>query len=237
MSSPHFLVISLGNPLPKYDTLHSAAHYVVKGLANALNQPPPREVRLGNLPSCNVSRGVRHTLIQSPVLMNVSGAFVSQVWRHFGKQQQQRSSSSPSPSSSLGLVLVHDELESAEGVVSVLSWSRSARGHRGVKDAQARVPPEVVRTSPFARMAVGIGRPEERDVSTVVNFVMSRIPKSFKTALEGPVASQVACYLQMLEDCWKTEVESGRRDPGLGWTESLTNKNNNNKKKKKKDNV
>ncbi|RCI12420.1 hypothetical protein L249_0182 [Ophiocordyceps polyrhachis-furcata BCC 54312] len=206
MSGPHFLVVSLGNPLPKYDTLHSAAHYVA---------------RLGNLPSCNISRGVRHTLIQSPVLMNVSGSFVSHVWRHFC--QQRRSSSSPS----LGLVLVHDELESAEGVVSVLSWSRSARGHRGVKDAQARVPPEVSRTSPLARIAVGIGRPEQRDVSTVVNFVMSRIPNSFKTALEGPVALQVACYLQMLEDCWKTEVESGRRDPGLGWTERITkNKKN-----------
>ncbi|RDA90252.1 hypothetical protein CP533_4602 [Ophiocordyceps camponoti-saundersi (nom. inval.)] len=222
MSSPHFLVISLGNPLPKFDTLHSAAHYVVKGLPHALGQTPMREARLGSLPSCNISNGVRYTLIQSPVLMNLSGAFVAQAWRHFRKHQQQRSSSSPS-SPPLGLVLVHDELESAEGVVSVLPWSRSARGHRGVKDAQAHLPPrQVCLTSPLARIAVGIGRPEERDVSTVVNFVMSRIPKSFKTALEGPVALQVACYLQMLQDCWKSEVESGRKDPGLGWTERMT---------------
>ncbi|KAF4594901.1 mitochondrial peptidyl-tRNA hydrolase [Ophiocordyceps camponoti-floridani] len=213
MINPHFLVVSLGNPLPKYDTLHSAGHYVLKGLANALGHAPLRETRLGGLPVCFASNGAKHTLIQSPTLMNTSGKFVADAWRHMYKQRDPHS---------LSLVLVHDELESADGVVSLLPWARSARGHRGVKDVHARLRQEVFPSSPLARIAIGIGRPEGRDNATVVDYVMSRISASSKRNLEGTIANEAASFLAKLEDYWQAEIADGRRDPGLGWSERMS---------------
>ncbi|PHH71156.1 hypothetical protein CDD80_5484 [Ophiocordyceps camponoti-rufipedis] len=213
MFNPHFLVVSLGNPLPKYDTLHSAGHYVLKGLASALGHAPLRETRLGGLPVCFASNGAKHTLMQSPVLMNTSGKFVADAWRHMCRQHRP---------DSLSLVLVHDELESADGVVSLLSWARSARGHRGVKDVHARLRQEAFPTSPLARIAVGIGRPEGRDNATVVDYVMSRISASSKRNLEGAFANEAANSLARLEDYWQAELADGREDPGLGWSKRMS---------------
>ncbi|PFH62911.1 hypothetical protein XA68_11230 [Ophiocordyceps unilateralis] len=213
MFKPHFLVISLGNPLPKYDTLHSAGHYVLQGLADALGQHPLREARLGSLPACFASEGLKHTLVQSPVLMNTSGKFVADAWRHMCQLRD---------SSLLSLVLVHDEMEAREGAVSLLPWSRSARGHRGVKDVQARLRQEAFPTSPMARIAVGIGRPEERDVATVVDYVMSRISGKSKMALKKDAAQHVARSLGRLEQRWRDEIADGKQDPGIGWAKRMT---------------
>ncbi|KJZ77246.1 hypothetical protein HIM_03567 [Hirsutella minnesotensis 3608] len=198
MFNPRFLVVSLGNPLPKYSSLHSAGHFALNGLAKALHQPSFRESRLGNAPASLVSTGPKYTLVQSPVFMNVSGQFVAAAWRYMCTKYD---------AESLGLVLLHDELEKDLGVVSLVSWQRSPRGHNGVKDVKARLQQDRYPNSMFARVSVGIGRPEERDAQTVSEYVLRRISNTDKSVLEDDAPFDVVQKLVELEEGWKLQYQ------------------------------
>lgn len=199
MFSPRFLIISLGNPLPKYESLHSAGHFVLNGLTKALRQPGFREVTFGRH-SCLVSQGSKYILVQSPTYMNVSGAFVSSAWQETVKKYG---------AESLSLVIVHDELEKDFGVVRLLPWDRSPRGHNGVKSVRGSVSQKKYPESPFARIAVGIGRPEERDAATVSRYVLNKISRENRTALEEDAPWDVVKCLVDLENQWRSEVQAG----------------------------
>lgn len=196
MFSPRFLVVSLGNPLPKYESLHSAGHFALCGLAKVLpGQPAFQDAKLGRQ-ACLVSRGPKHTLVQSPTLMNVSGPFVARAWHEAAQQTDP---------ASLSLVVVHDELEDSLGRVRLLPWDRSPRGHNGVKSVRRALSQDRYPLSPFARVAVGIGRPTARDAETVSRYVLDRISAEQRSALEG-VAVDVAKRLAELEDEWRSQV-------------------------------
>ncbi|KAI9155063.1 Peptidyl-tRNA hydrolase [Paramyrothecium foliicola] len=197
MFNPRFLVVSLGNPLPKYESLHSAGHFALNGLAKVLRQPDFREVTLGKQ-TCRVSQGPKFTLVQSPTLMNVSGGFVARAWQETLRQHD---------AASLSLVIVHDELERDFGVVKLTAWDRSPRGHNGIKSVKNSLSQTKYPSSPFARIAIGIGRPEQRDAATVSRYVLSQISRDHREALEKNVPYEVARVLADLEKEWRMEFQ------------------------------
>ncbi|CAF3449750.1 unnamed protein product [Fusarium graminearum] len=200
MFNPRFLVVSLGNPLPKYQSLHSAGHFALNGLANFLRNPSFQEKTFGGQ-SCLVSQGPKYTLVQSPTLMNISGRFVARAWNDMIKQQDP---------SSLSLIIVHDELEAKKGAVSLRAWDRSPRGHNGIKDVKNKLSQDKYPTSPFVRIAVGIGRPSdgERDRNTVSDYVLNRISNEERRIFEeDEVPRMVAQQLIQVEKEWKAELE------------------------------
>lgn len=197
--NPRFLIVSLGNPLPKYESLHSAGHFVLHGLAKTLHLPAFREVTLGRQ-SCLVSQGPKYILVQSPTYMNTSGGFVANAWQETARKYG---------AESLGLVIVHDELEKDFGVVKLLPWDRSPRGHNGVKSVRGSLSQKKYPESPFARVAVGIGRPEERDAATVSRYVLKKISREHRTTLEEETPWDVAKCLMELENQWRIDVQGG----------------------------
>ncbi|CAJ0550984.1 Ff.00g109140.m01.CDS01 [Fusarium sp. VM40] len=198
MFTPRFLVVSLGNPLPKYASLHSAGHFALNGLAKALRNPSFREVTLGNT-KCLASQGPKYTLVQSPTLMNISGRFVNKVWKEMTQQHDP---------ASLSLVIVHDELEKDLGVVRLTAWDRSHKGHNGIKSVKGCVSDKNFPQSPFVRIAVGIGRPKERDAETVSKYVLDKISDENRTFLEEEAPWKVAKCLEELEAEWRSELKS-----------------------------
>ncbi|KAF4978422.1 hypothetical protein FZEAL_5186 [Fusarium zealandicum] len=191
-----FLVISLGNPLPKYQSLHSAGHFVLNRLPEVLQQPEFRAETLGNQ-TCLVSRGPNYTLVQSPTLMNVSGGFVARAWKEMVK---------PEKLSLQGLVVVHDELERNLGTVHLTPWQRSHKGHNGIRSIKGSLSQDKYPTSPFVRIAVGIGRPSQRDSETVSQYVLDRISDEQRRILEEDTPSLVAEKLVEVERLWKIEL-------------------------------
>ncbi|KAG5919127.1 hypothetical protein E4U42_006598 [Claviceps africana] len=198
MFKPRFLVVSLGNPLPKYESLHSAGHFALNGLPSVLRQPAFRETTMGK-GRCLVSQGPRYTLVQSPTLMNVSGPFVARAWQEMIKQHD---------AASLSLVLIHDELEKTFGDVRLTPWDRSPRGHNGIKSVKNSLSQNKYPVSPFVRIAIGIGRPVERDAATVSKYVLDRISLEQRKALEEVVPWDVSRKLGELENEWRTELQT-----------------------------
>ncbi|KAI5458498.1 peptidyl-tRNA hydrolase [Mariannaea sp. PMI_226] len=197
MFNPRFLVVSIGNPLPKYDSLHSAGHFALNGLSKVLRYPAFHEVTLGKQ-KCLVSQGSKYILVQSPTLMNVSGGFVARVWQDIVKGHE---------ASSLSLVIVHDELEKDFGVVRLTAWDRSHKGHNGIKSIKGSLSQGKYPESPFARIAIGIGRPAERDAATVSKYVLDRIADDKRRVLEEEVPWKVAEQLIELENEWRSEIQ------------------------------
>ncbi|KAK0383907.1 hypothetical protein NLU13_7998 [Sarocladium strictum] len=195
--NPKFLIVSIGNPLPKYESLHSAGHFALNGLAKALPHPPFRETTIGGQQYL-ISQGPKYTLVQSPTLMNVSGGFVSRVWKQMLKQHD---------AESLSLVIVHDELERDLGVVKLVPWERSPRGHNGMKSIKNSVSQKSYPVSPLARIAVGIGRPRERDPDSVSRYVLAQISGAQQRVLEEEAPFEIIKRLSELEDEWRTAVE------------------------------
>ena len=204
MLNPRFLVVSIGNPLPKYESLHSAGHFALNGLAQKLGpvsgaldgQTAFKKVNLGKH-KCLMFHHPKYTLAQSPTLMNVSGGFVLRVWQEMLGQQDP---------ASLSLVVVHDELERDLGNVRLTPWDQSPRGHNGIKSIKSLISQDKFPQSPLARIAVGIGRPAERDPDIVSRYVLKQITAEQRQVLEEEVPLKVLDCLRDLEDQWKAEL-------------------------------
>lgn len=199
MLSPRFTIISLGNPLPKYASLHSAGHFALNGLVSQLSLPPLEKAKIGKQ-TCLSSRGPQYHLIQSPTLMNVSGAFCQRAVHELMQPYKTESSLPP-----MGFVILHDELERDFGDVKLVRWTRSHKGHNGVKSVVGLLNPKRYPRSLFMRIAVGIGRPEERDRQSVSRYVLGQIGEKERRLLEGDVASKVVEKLREMEKMWEAE--------------------------------
>ncbi|KAK4141249.1 peptidyl-tRNA hydrolase [Dichotomopilus funicola] len=193
------LVVSIGNPGALQQTYHSAGHIVVNRIQHLLGHSQPRFdfQRLGHARTC-ASLGSRYLLMQSPVAMNISGEWAAKAY----KEQLQQRGLQPRD---LGFVVVHDDLEEALGVVRVRPWDKSARGHNGLKSLQQKMMKPV--NAPWARVSIGIGRPESRtDLQVrrmgVVDFVLSKVPPDEKRMLEGGVSEAALDHIRALDQRW-----------------------------------
>ncbi len=194
--NPRFLIVSLGNPLPEYSSLHSAGHFALQGLPKVLRQPSLQSSKIGKL-SCLVSHGSKYTLIQSPTFMNVSGPFVVSAWKEMLKQHD---------AASLSLVVLHDELEKTLGQAALVAWDRSPRGHNGIKSVKKALREDKYPQSPLVRIAVGIDRPQARDPDTVARYVLDPISAAKQRVLEQEVPWEVKTLLEELETDWRGQV-------------------------------
>lgn len=128
--------------------------------------------------------------------MNVSGPWVAKAYR----EQLQTQGLDPSE---VGVVLVHDDLEEALGVIKTRAWAKSHRGHNGVKSVNGALQPDP--RGKWARVSVGIGRPDERDKSAVSDFVLSKMPRHARTVIEDRGSSGLLSALMDLETKWGRE--------------------------------
>ncbi|PMD37113.1 peptidyl-tRNA hydrolase [Hyaloscypha variabilis F] len=172
MATPvRLLVCSIGNPGQYLNTLHSAGHTVLSALATTLAYPSFQKSRAyGN---GLVSAGSEFTLWQSSSLMNVSGVGVAAAWRQFQKEGRGEEAR---------LVVVHDELELAPGLVKVKSGSASTKGHNGLKSING-----LLKGTEYTRIGVGIGRPESREPDVVAGYVLRKMSAQERGKLEGCV--------------------------------------------------
>ncbi|KAL2152248.1 hypothetical protein VTH82DRAFT_5432 [Thermothelomyces myriococcoides] len=194
MSLRRILVVSLGNPGDLRNTYHSAGHMVLEALQRMLGreQPPFAPERIAKA-SALASIGARYSLLQSPAVMNVSGPWVARAYReHLAERGL--------APSELGFVLVHDDLEEDLGVVKVRDWKRSHRGHNGIKSVNGALQPDPA--GKWARVSIGIGRPDARDKRTVSDFVLSKVPRHERSVLEESGSRGLFDALVELERKW-----------------------------------
>jgi PTH1 family peptidyl-tRNA hydrolase len=191
-----FLVVSLGNPAPYTETLHSAGHLALGALQRMFpaEQPPFASDRYGKKATL-ASVGQKYVLLQSPTLMNVSGPWVAAAWKGMLADQGLQPSQLP-------LVLVHDDLEEDPGVVKIKKWSSSHRGHNGVKSTHSSLQAAQYPGALWARITIGIGRPDGRDKGTVADYVLRKMSRWEKQTIQDQAAPALFNALMELERNW-----------------------------------
>ncbi|KAL1900734.1 hypothetical protein Cpir12675_000871 [Ceratocystis pirilliformis] len=191
------LVVSLGNPKPYLETFHSAGHLAIQSVQRLIpGQPMWSSQRIGKQ-KAQVSMGQKFLLIQSPTLMNVSGGWMAKTFKEVVGTETNK----------VGFVVLHDDLEGGLGDVRIRSWKSSHRGHNGLKSINSYLRKEEFPNSYWARIAIGIGRPEKRTSDAVSRYVLRPLQQNEKQALNEEAPPQVIQLLKDLEEKWAREVK------------------------------
>ncbi|KAJ4302943.1 hypothetical protein N0V90_001834 [Kalmusia sp. IMI 367209] len=202
------LICSVGNPGSTYaNTLHSAGHTILshlasrknyrpftKGLSGLVSRPDNTTYSFGvfrgftkEIPRGPPEGGDDWTFWQSTSLMNVSGKGVKKAWNEFSSQIRGEGLEAR-------LVVVHDELESALGKVTVKDGGASAKGHNGLKSCQASLG-----GVKWWRVGVGIGRPESRAPDVVAQYVLRKMNGGEMRAMEKASVGVFAALREISE--------------------------------------
>ena len=120
--------------------------------------------------------------------MNASGPGLGKTWRTFENAHK------ADRDVVTGLVLLHDELEAAPGSLVRRGGEASARGHNGIKSAQATLSGAGALTGlkdRFVRIGIGIGRPSSRDREDVSAYVLGQVTREERGRIEGAASELV----------------------------------------------
>lgn len=155
-STLDLLVAGLGNPGREYaDTRHNVGFMVADELARR-HGGSWRGKFSGELAEMRVD-GLRLALLKPLTYMNESGRSVGAAARFFKVEPE-------------GLVVVHDDVDLEPGRVQVRLGGGLA-GHNGLRSIAQQLG-----TGDFARVRVGVGRPERGDPRPLADFVLSPFP-------------------------------------------------------------
>jgi PTH1 family peptidyl-tRNA hydrolase len=155
-STLDLLVAGLGNPGREYAaTRHNVGFLVADELARRLDGSW-RAKFSGELAEVRLD-GLRLALLKPQTFMNESGRSVGAAVRFFKVEPE-------------GLIVVHDEVDLEPGRLQVRLGGGLA-GHNGLRSVAQHVG-----TPDFARLRIGVGRPERGDPRPVADFVLSEFP-------------------------------------------------------------
>lgn len=174
------LVVGLGNPGRQYaSTRHNVGFMVIDRLARELNVAVTKKMF-----NCLVGQGLidreKIILAMPQTYMNLSGQAVGPLlnWHKLGPSD---------------LVVIYDDLDLPAGSLRIRPAGGSG-GHKGMQSIIA-----VLGTENFARVRVGIGRPEIVDMETV-DYVLSRLDsKEMEETLKAAAGAVVGIVREGLE--------------------------------------
>lgn len=161
-------ITGIGNPEPKYsNTRHNAGLVLLDMLKNHLVGDGVSYKPCSKAPAKYLPISSDLLLIRADGdYINLSGKTVLPLWKKL-----------PNPDKTVHIV-VHDELSLPVGKVQLRKPGTSLRGHNGLKSIYDRLG-----NGDFYRLAVGIGRPTERDPLVVANYVLSKFTPAERDTL------------------------------------------------------
>ena len=165
-STLDLLVAGLGNPGREYaDTRHNVGFMVAEELARR-HDGSWRAKFSGDLAEVRLD-GLRLAVLKPQTYMNESGRSVGAAARFFKVEPE-------------ALLVVHDEVDLEPGRLQARLGGGLA-GHNGLRSVAQQLG-----TGEFARLRIGVGRPERGDPRPVADFVLSPFPP--EVDVEGLVA-------------------------------------------------
>jgi peptidyl-tRNA hydrolase, PTH1 family len=172
------LVVGLGNPGPEYAaTRHNVGFMVTDRLAEGWSASW-RSKFSGRV--CEARDGdLRLALLQPQTYMNLSGRSVAAALRFYKLDPA-------------ALVAVHDEIDLPLGDVRAKLGGGLA-GHNGLRSLR-----DSLGTADFARVRIGVGRPERGERLPVAEWVLRRFPP--EVDVDALVGRGAECTLAVVRD-------------------------------------
>lgn len=183
------VVASLGNPGAKYEfTRHNAGHLVLDSVRQKLQigKKIVKPIQGGALTRFEQYPGL--SFMESNHYMNLSGRAI----RGFNKWYDKHLANPENHSRKM--IVLHDELDLPFGEVAYKQPSRASNGHRGLKHITLQTADE------FARIRIGIGRPDSKRRNEVADYVLGRLTQDELEVLQEQTSNQVVDMLQTIID-------------------------------------
>ncbi len=160
-SSVDIAVIGLGNVGKQYEsTRHNMGFCAVDALAEKLDAPIFKTRKQG-LESKVSLQGKKVLLVKPTTFMNASGNCVKDVQQFYKLTPQQ-------------IIVIYDDIDLDAGALR-LRASGGAGTHKGMRSIVPAI------GEGFARVRVGIGKPEHGDLA---DYVLGKIPKDAQCAMQ-----------------------------------------------------
>jgi peptidyl-tRNA hydrolase, PTH1 family len=172
------LVVGLGNPGPEYAlTRHNLGFMVTDRLVGEWSVSW-RSKFSGRLAEAR-DGDLRVALLQPQTFMNLSGRSVAAAMRFYKLEPD-------------ALVVVHDEIDLPLGDVRA-KFGGGLAGHNGLRSLR-----ESLGTADFARVRIGVGRPERGEQMPVADWVLRPFPADVDVA--ALVDRGTECTLAVVRD-------------------------------------
>jgi PTH1 family peptidyl-tRNA hydrolase len=172
------LVVGLGNPGPEYaSTRHNLGFMVTDRLAEQWSVSW-RSKFSGRLAEAR-DGDLRGALLQPQTFMNLSGRSVAAAMRFYKLKPD-------------ALVVVHDEIDLPLGDVRA-KFAGGLAGHNGLRSLR-----ESLGTAEFARVRIGVGRPERGEQIPVADWLLRPFPAEVDVA--ALVDRGTECTLAVVRD-------------------------------------
>lgn len=185
------IVASLGNPGPRYKlTRHNAGHIVLNSVRQKLQlgQTIVKPIQGGTLTRFDNCPSMM--FMESCHYMNLSGRPIRGVYKWYDKHYANTSRDRK-------LLVFHDELDLPLGTIAYKQPSRATNGHNGLKHIVNQTDEH------FARIRIGIGRPDSRAKGDVANYVLAEFTPTELQVIQEDAANQVVDYLYKVIDYYE----------------------------------
>ena len=160
-----YLIVGLGNPEEEYsNTRHNMGFNVINKLAEEYKIDVNKN-KFDALLGTGSIEGEKVILLKPQTYMNLSGKSIIQVVNFYKIPLQ-------------NVFVIYDDIDIEPGLIRIRKKGSSG-SHNGMKSVVAELNSE-----DFARIRVGIGKPENNDM---INYVIGKIPKEGQEPLEEGV--------------------------------------------------
>ena len=161
-----FLIVGLGNPEEEYsNTRHNMGFDTINKLANEYNIKINKN-KFKGLCGSGIIENEKVILLKPQTYMNSSGDSIIEVMDYYGIETNE-------------LIVIYDDMDIEKGIMKIRKKGGPG-SHNGMKSVV-----ENLQTTDFARIRIGIGRPEH--ANDKINFVIGKIPEEEQKILETGV--------------------------------------------------
>ena len=172
------LIVGLGNPGEKYkNTRHNLGFILVDDLCHAFR--PDRKFKAEIAEYSHSSHKI--ILLKPQTYMNLSGESVQAVSSFYQIDPKE-------------ILVLHDELDLPFGTVR-LKFAGGEGGHNGLKSISQHLG-----TKDYARLRLGIGKPEAGNQIPIENWVLQRFTSADSQTLENTIKTGRQAIDQILKD-------------------------------------
>ena len=173
-----YLIVGLGNPEEEYsNTRHTMGFNVINKLAEEYKIEVNKN-KFDALLGTGSIEGEKVILLKPQTYMNLSGKSIIQVVNFYKIPLQ-------------NVFVIYDDIDIAPGLIRIRKKGSSG-SHNGMKSVVAELNSE-----DFARIRVGIGKPENNDM---INYVIGKIPKEGQEPLEEGVLKAKQAVVEILKN-------------------------------------
>ena len=161
-----YLIVGLGNPEEEYaKTRHNMGFDAINKLSQKYNIDVNKK-KFKGLYGTGLIEGKKVILLKPQTYMNSSGDSIIEVMDYYGIETHE-------------LIVIYDDMDIEKGIMKIRKKGGPG-SHNGMKSVV-----ENLQTTDFARIRIGIGRPEHSNDK--INFVIGKIPEEEQKILETGV--------------------------------------------------